>query len=174
MGKKMKRRELEPKKQTEQSGDDVLLDGAKRAHLKWTAPVVVGVMLPTHAQATTTAPPTCGAVPVMEATVPSKCATVAGSDEIAGQATVVVKSDSDPIEIISIDHNGGSEIQLPGLPATVTSASGAEIKWAGPATDGLTCLPITQITFTVTFTCNEAPNGSASFNLTELLAAVIP
>lgn len=169
MGKKMKRREFGPKKQTERAGDDTLLDGARRTYLKWTAPLVVSVILPAHAQATE-----CPAGPVMEATVPSKCATVAGTTDIEGEATVTVKSDGDPIEIISIEHNGGSEIELPGLPATVTNTSGADIKWEGPGSDGFTCLPITQITFTVTFTCNEAPNASVNFNLTELLAAAIP
>lgn len=174
----MKRTELERIIGKQKVVDARLLDPKKRQYMKWSAPIVASVMLPAHAQAspeiTTTESPRCLAAPVMEATIPSKCATEVGSNNISGTATVVVKSDSESIEIISIDHNGGSDIQLPSLPVTVTGSSGATIKWAGNSTDAFTCLPITQISFTVTFTCNGAPNATRTFNLTELLAAAIP
>lgn len=173
----MNSKEFKSNKPASKRDDQLVLDSDKRTQLKWVAPIVMGVVLPVHAQATTTTTtlePVCTASPVMETTVPSKCATVAGSDEIAGQATVTLSSDSEPIEIVSISHNGGSEIQLPGLPATVTSGAGVNIVWTGPGSDGTTCLPITQITFTVTYTCNGASSQMATFNLTELLAAAIP
>lgn len=141
----------------------------KRKFLKWTPPVVVAVMLPTHAQAT----PLCAASLVVRALVPSKCA----GNPPEGQAAVQILSDSIDISIESISHDasGTDTLTLPALPAPASSTDGVNLVWEGPGSDAITCLPLNTITVNVNYICGESTEEvTQNFSLTEILAAAIP
>ena len=141
-----------------------VVDEHKRRYLKWTPPLVVGVILPAHAQASM-----CNARPVATGTTP----TCKDLQALEGNGTITITSDSEPLDIVSIRHDAPSTdtITLPGLPATVTGSSGVDVVWKGPALDALNCLPINNITITVSYNCNEDPAGpfTATFSLSALL-----
>lgn len=141
----------------------------KRGFFKWVPPVVVTVLLPTHA----TEP--CAAGITAKAMVPSKCA----GQPPFGQAPVAIYSDTVGVDvkIQSISHNapGTDTITLPAFPATASTTTGVGIVWEGPASDAITCLPLSTITITVNYTCGEDPKEKArSFNLNQVLASAIP
>ncbi len=160
---------------------DRTLHHRRREILKWTPPVVVAVMLPTHAQATpevttttttttTTTPAPCNAVPVVSVTRIPKCE----GTILQAEAEVTLLSDSEPLEIISISHSssGSDSVSYSGGP-TVTSSSGIVISWVGPGQDeatGTKCLPINAVDVTATYTCGEDPETKTyTFSLSQLL-----
>ena len=138
------------------------VDKFKRNHLKWMPPLAMAVVLPTHAQTS----PACSAKPIATGSTPT-CKLL---QALEGNGTMSILSDSDSLEIVSISHNAPSTdtITLPAVPATVTNSSGILVVWKGPALDAATCLPINDITITVTYNCNDDANGpfSAEFSLT--------
>jgi hypothetical protein len=153
------------KKSIIQAADSV--DQYKRQYLKWTPPVVVGVLLPTHAQATHGGE--CNASPIATGTPP----TCKDLQFLEGNGTMTILSDGEPLDILSISHNapGTDTITLPGVPATVTSSSGINVVWKGPALDAVNCLPVNNISITVSYNCNDDHDGpfSATLSLTAAL-----
>ncbi len=147
---------------------------SRRKLLCWTPPLVAAVMLPAHAQTSV-----CISAPVMRAAVASKCS---GSPPI-GQAVVTVFSDGadpadDQIEIRSIVVSGTTvddTLNLPALPANVINSLGVDIEWTGPASDAVTCLPTSDISFAVTYGCAASSmDETANFDLITGLADAIP
>jgi len=148
------------------------INGARRKLLLWTPPVITAVMLPTHAQASV-----CElAKPIAKASVPSKCA----GDPPQGQATITLCSDNAgvPVEVYSITHDAADPNVISGpTSGTLNGDGGIDIVWEGPATDAITCLPETEVTFTVNFTCdgdtNQEDDVPYTFSLLEVLADAV-
>ena len=140
------------------------IDKFKRRHLTWMPPLAMAVVLPVHAQTSQ-----CTAKPVATGAAPT-CKLL---PELEGNGTMSIFSDSDSLEILSISHNAPDTdtITLPGVPATVTSSSGIDVIWSGPALDAISCLPTNSITITVTYNCNDDAEGpfSADLSLTAAL-----
>ena len=143
----------------------------RRGLLIWTTPVVAAIALPVHAQTST-----CFTAPTLTATVPSKCA----GDPPVGQAVLTLLSDAadpsnDSLEIRSITVNGAAAsdtIVLPTLPANVIASVGIDIEWSGSASDAVTCLPLSTITFEVVYGCGTSgADTSITFDMTTVLAA---
>lgn len=143
------------------------VDQHRRRHLKWASPLVVVVLLPAHAQATHGG--VCSAGPVATGSPP----TCKDLQFLEGNGTMTILSDSEPLDILSISHNapGTDSITLPAVPATVTSSSGINVVWQGPALDAVSCLPVNDISITVEYNCNDDAAGpfSATLSLTAAL-----
>jgi hypothetical protein len=147
-----------------------LENSGRRDLLKWTAPVVVSVALPAHAQ--TTFPPFTG-LPLLNAVVPSKCAGPAGG--LIAEATLSLVSDGSLMTITAITHNAPAPdtVTIPPLPAVVDGTNGLEISWEGAGTDALTCLPVNATTITVSYRGGLDPTvRTADFSLTAVLAVL--
>ncbi len=148
------------------------VDKIRRKLLTWTPPLISTVVIPAHAQMSV-----CGSMPVLSANTASKCA----GDPPVGQVFVTLLSDAiDPADvdltIIDIAIMGASAddvIVLPTLPAQISDVAGIEIEWSGPATDAITCLPLSTIRFDITYSCNSASDQTVGSNLTDVLADAI-
>ena len=147
---------------------------SRRGLLKWAPPTVAMVALPVHAQTSI-----CTSLLVAEATAPSKCS---GTPPV-GQAVIRLTSDAmDPnnpdLDILSITVNGAAAsdtVTFPSLPMSVTDTLGLDISWTGNGSDALTCLPLSTITFDITYRCSlSSITMVQSFDLTTLLADAIP
>lgn len=163
-----------------------LLEFSRRRVLKWSAPVVVGISLPAHGQMSPfdgpspspppppPAPQECGSAPVLVATSPSKCA---GSNPVIGEILMNLISDgatSDPIDILGITHTGTAEqtisIVLNTIPMQITTTQAIEIGWVGEASDNVNCLPVQDVTITVTYSCADSPSTTIDFSLAAVVA----
>ncbi len=146
----------------------------RRLLLKWTTPMVASVVLPSHAQMSA-----CTSMLTMAAPAPSKCS---GSPPVGSAILQVMSDATDPssplLEIIAIDVNGAAAtdtITLPTLPASVSDSVGADIEWSGNASDALTCLPLSTISFDITYQCvGSATTMMQSFDLLTVLADALP
>lgn len=146
---------------------------SRRSLLTWTTPIVVAIALPVHAQTSV-----CGSAPIMTAATPSKCS---GSPPL-GQAVLTITSDgadsvNDKIEISAINVIGAASsdsFTIPGLPVDIVALVGVDIQWSGNASDAVTCLPTSSITFEVIYRCGEANSDSTIvFDMTAVLADAI-
>jgi hypothetical protein len=136
----------------------------------WHKPVVNTVITPAHAQTTTCADVVIGNVtfgPVSGTNTPPVCqVTFDVLSSIAGQ----------PINIISItDSNTDADTTITyDAFGEATDTAGPRVVWRGPASDAPFCsdlMPITDVIFIVTFTC-EAVGGTEltyMFMLSEIL-----
>ena len=143
---------------------------SRRQLMVWTTPLVAAITLPAHAQTST-----CFSAPVLTATVPSKCA----GDPPVGQAIMTLFSDAadptnDSLEVRSITVNGAAStdtVTLPSLPANIIDTVGIDIEWSGNASDAVTCLPTSPITFDVVYGCGTSGGDTMiSFDMTTVLA----
>ena len=157
--------------EVEQSDHDYAgLAPTRRQLLVWTTPVIAAVSLPVHAQTSE-----CVTPPELNVVSPAKCAGV----DPQGQATLELVSSSGSVDVeilaISDDASDPNVITLPMVPATVSSSSGIEISWQGPSADATTCLPETDVTITVTYTCSNDPlDYEIEFSLVDVLAGAVP
>lgn len=144
------------------------IDQYKRRYLKWTPPVVVGVLLPTHAQATHGG--VCTASPVGTLGSMPTCKVL---QSLEGNGTMAILSDGGPLEILEISHDapGTDSVTLAAVPATVTSSSGLDVIWQGPALDAVNCLPVNSINITVVYNCND-DHGGPFLTILSLTAAL--
>ncbi len=157
-----------------ETNEAVMIDESRRQVLRWSTPVLMSVTLPAHAQTST-----CVSRLTMAAATASKCSGVPP----IGDGLVTLNSDgADPVgpnlQITAINVNGAAatdSIVLPALPIQVSTTTGADIQWRGSASDALTCLPISSITFDVTYRCTGTLLSiTQSFDLTTVLANAIP
>lgn len=177
--------DMQKKKNKEQQ------NGARRQLLKgvvgvsalaaWHKPMVNTVITPAHAQTSPIDPPpppppmcpdaVIGNVtfgPVSGTNTPPVC-----------QATFDVLSTdaSQPLNIVSItDDNADDDTTITyDAFGEATDTTGPRVVWRGPASDAPFCsdlMPTTDVTFTVTFTCEEAGDTefTNTFTLSEILA----
>lgn len=147
---------------------------SRREILQWTPPLAVAISLPAHAQMST-----CLSTLNMVAPAPSKCS---GAPPV-GSALLRLTSDSaDPvnpdIEIVNIAVNGAAAtdtVTLPSLPTTVSDTTGADISWSGSAIDAVSCLPLSGISFDITFRCSgTVTTMNQSFDLLTVLTDALP
>lgn len=143
----------------------------RRKLLKWTPPVITAVVLPTHAQTSV-----CESMPVLTATVAAKCS----GSPLVSQAVITIFSDAADaseveLDILAVNFSGlgaSDTFSVPSLPMSVIDTVGLDIEWSGEATDAVTCLPMSNITIDISYSCSSAPMEQVvSFNLTEVLAA---
>lgn len=143
---------------------------SRRALMAWTVPTVTAIALPSHAQTSF-----CGSVPVMTATVPSKCS---GTPPVGDAIITLASGGADLLDIISINVQGAlatDTLTLPSLPAQVSNTASLDLRWVGNGSDAVTCLPLSSITFEVTYRCSvNVTNETANFSLTTILAAALP
>ena len=143
----------------------------RRQLLAWSAPVITAVSLPAHAATTGCG---CGGPPVLTVSVPPRCA---GNPPVGTAVIEITGPDACPMGIESIDvvseDDKSSLHNLPAFPFYVTRNTPATFEWIGHASDGISCLPLHEISLTVHYACEDGKRLSASYNLTQLLAASI-
>ena len=137
---------------------------SRRSLIKWSAPVVVSVSLPVHAMGSVCA----AAEPVVVITSSPKCA----GDPPIGQAAAEITSSLSgcSIEITALTASDADSVITATLPATVDDVTPLEFTWEGPASDAITCLPITQIDLAIEFT---EPNTGISSTITVDLSTLL-
>lgn len=131
-------------------------DLKRRNLMKWTAPMVVAISLPQHAHATQGG--TNNSRPVARLTRKPICKS---APVISSSAVISIFSDNEEMVVESISHNAPSTdtILLPGLPATVDQTNGIDIGWSGLSLSAKTCLPISDVTFVITYNSNDDQDG---------------
>jgi len=144
---------------------------SRRSVLKWSAPTIVAVSLPVHAQMSVCTE----AMPRIEVSAAPKCS----GEPPVGEAVLTLFSDTPMVDVViqSITVSGdGSEdsVTFMSLPATATDLVGVDVSWTGPASDAQTCLPISGIQITVEYTClQRAETSTVVFDVSQELASSV-
>lgn len=143
----------------------------RRQMLVWTVPVIATVTLPAHAQTSLA----CTAPPGVSVPVAPKCA---GSNPLIGTAQLeIFAPDAMLMELIDIQVTStdpASTLTLPSLPATLSNSTPLVVTWNGPASDALTCLPLSQISMTLEYACSNGVSVFETYDVTALLIASSP
>ena len=146
--------------------------GTTTAAAVWHKPVVKSIVLPAHAQASICPMIVVSNVvfgPVSGTTMPPVCSTT--FDVLSGDSVI-------PLDITSITTStlaADTTVDVQDL-GTATNVVGPRVTWQGPASDAPFCsdaMPIDDVTFTVTATCDAVMGGgtfSQDFLLSEILA----
>ncbi|MFT5135640.1 MAG: hypothetical protein ACI8XV_000666 [Arenicella sp.] len=156
---------------TEQKNKQQLgLAPTRRELLVWSAPVIAAISLPVHAQTSS-----CTTAPTLQAVTPAKCA----GENPQGEATLrIISSDAlVDVQILSVTDNAvvPNAITYSATSGIVGANSGLDIKWDGPSTDAVTCLPAQDVTFTITYTCSNDPlDFEVVASLVDILAGAVP
>ncbi len=144
----------------------------RRDLLQWSTPIIASVALPAHACTSTGA---CLAPPVLTVLAPPKCS----GDPPVGTAVIVITAPDDcamsilGVEVESSDPK--SDISsLPDFPAAITETDGETITWIGPASDGVSCLPLASISTTIEYACDDGISQFETYDITELLINSVP
>lgn len=157
---------------TNENQMNIKINKVRRQVLMWTAPVVASVTLPVHAQ---TSPSSCTAPPLVSVPAAPKCA---GNPPIGTALLEILAPNTDSMELIDIQVTSAdpaSTLTLPSLPASLNDSIPLEITWDGPASDALTCLPLTEISMTLEYACNgDGISVFESYDVTALLIESVP
>jgi hypothetical protein len=150
---------------------------SRRQLLKWTTPSVVAITLPVHAQ---TSP-----MPEPEVCMPSPpdlsvlAAPKCSGNPPVGTAVIEILSANDfaitVTDIIVTSNDPKSDISsIPSLPFDVTDVDGETVTWIGPASDGISCLPLAQVSIEIFYNCDGGETQSETYDITQLLVDSIP
>lgn len=137
---------------TNENQVNMKINKLRRQALIWTAPAIVAVTLPTHAQ---TSPSSCTAPPVVSVAASPKCA---GDPPIGTAALEILAPNAMPMELIDIQVTSSdpeSILTVPSVPANLSDLVPLELAWDGPASDAITCLPLAEISMTLEYACND-------------------
>lgn len=148
---------------------------SRRRLLVWSTPVVVSITLPRHAVATHIGGVCSAGAPVVSVLDAPKCS---GNPPVGVGAIQISGVDSTPItikNITQVSDDPKSDIgDFPSFPIDVTDISPFVIIWTGPASDGITCLPLATITITIEYCCDDGEVFSETYDITELLVGSVP
>ena len=145
----------------------------RRELLFWSAPVITMVALPAHAQMSQ--PRACAGPPILNVVAQPKCS---GDPPIGTAVIEILGPDEFDMELKDIQFtttdSKSSLSSLPTLPVIITDISGVTFTWLGPATDGVTCLPLASIEVTIDYCCEDGQILTETYDLTQLLIDSIP
>jgi len=158
---------------TNENQVNMKINKPRRQVLVWTAPTIVAVTLPAHAQ--TSATSSCIAPPLVSVAAAPKCA---GDPPIGTALLEILAPNSDSTELVDIQVTSAdpaSTLTLPTLPAALSDSVPLEVTWDGPASDAVTCLPLAQINMTLEYACNgDGISVFETYDVTALLIDSVP
>jgi len=154
---------MKPRKVKSMSNKKLQL--SRRQLLVWTTPALTSVALPAHAQTTV-----CPAPPIVNVLAAPKCS---GNPPVGTAVFEIVAIDGTPVTLKNIEFtttDPKSDLSsLPATPVDITDTASETFTWIGPASDALSCLPLAQITMTISYCCEGGDILTETYNITELL-----